>query len=186
MVEELVDCSLDRKLLDAREHLVPRIAAAEHVQRLVVLYVRRNKSFQSVGGAAKLDEAREAVLLERSVAVAQELSDLGIVAEPVLGGQHPKVRESSVTERLRMATDQEFDDFGVVVVLERVQQRGLAACVFDAQNAWSRQGLDLRKSPLDAENGEQLLVLVFGVRSPAGGARVRVRSGEGEHGERRG
>jgi len=64
--EELSDCRLGRKLLDAREHLAPRHAVAERVQRQVVLRLRRNKSFQSVGGAALLDEVREAVLPERA------------------------------------------------------------------------------------------------------------------------
>ena len=42
--EELGDCSLGKKLLDAREYLFPRLAPAEHVQRQVVLNVRRDKS----------------------------------------------------------------------------------------------------------------------------------------------
>ena len=79
--EELSDCNLGRKLLDAREHLVLRQAHAEHVQRQVVLGVRRNKSFQSVGGAAQLDEAREAMLPECVAAVDQQVVDIGVVAE---------------------------------------------------------------------------------------------------------
>ena len=85
--EHLIDCSLGTKLFDAREHLVPRLADAEHVQRQVVLVARRNKSLQSVGGAAQLDEAREAVLIVRVVAVEKQLSDFAVVAEAVLGGQ---------------------------------------------------------------------------------------------------
>ena len=64
--EELSDC-LSGKLIDAREHLAPRLVVAEYEQRQVVLYVRRNKKFQSVGGAAQLDEAREAVSHSKSL-----------------------------------------------------------------------------------------------------------------------
>ena len=42
LVEELGDCSLSRRLLDAREHLVPRLAVAKYVQRQALLVVRRN------------------------------------------------------------------------------------------------------------------------------------------------
>ena len=39
--EELSDCSLGRKLVDAREHLVPPLVADEHKQRQVFLGVCR-------------------------------------------------------------------------------------------------------------------------------------------------
>jgi len=48
--------------------------------------VRRDESFQGVGGAAQLDEAREAVLLVRDVAVDQQAVDLDVVAGAILGG----------------------------------------------------------------------------------------------------
>ena len=72
LVEELSDFSLGRKLLDAQ---------TEHAQRHVVLGVRRNKSFQSVGGAAQLDETRVSVLIVRVAAVKQQFVDLVVVTE---------------------------------------------------------------------------------------------------------
>ena len=60
------------------------------MQRQVVLGVRHNKSFQSVGGATQLDEAREVLLIERDVAVSQQGEDLAVVAEAALGGQIPE------------------------------------------------------------------------------------------------
>ena len=84
--EELSDCIIGRKLLDAREHLVPRLAAAERVQQQAVLRLRRTKSFQSVGGAAPLDELKEAVVLERIASVEQQDVDIVVVAEAALGG----------------------------------------------------------------------------------------------------
>ena len=56
--KELSDYSAGRKLLDAREKFVPQMPVAEHNHRQVVLGVRRNKSFKSVGAAAQLDEFR--------------------------------------------------------------------------------------------------------------------------------
>ena len=86
LVEELGECSLGRKLFDAREYLAPRLAQAERGRREFVLYVRRNKSFQSVGGAVQLDDAREEVIPERVAAVAQQVVDLGVVPEAALLG----------------------------------------------------------------------------------------------------
>jgi len=41
---------------------------------------------QNVGDVAQLDEAREVVLLEGVVADREQVADLGVVAEAVLGG----------------------------------------------------------------------------------------------------
>ena len=189
--EELRDCSLGRKLLDSREQLVPRLADAEHAQRQVVLFVRSNKSFQSVGGAAKLDEVREAVQHERDVAVEQQVVDLVVAAE-VLGGLaiEPLPNTLIANQRdhhPRIATDHKLDDLRVVLELDRPVQDALAVGVRDAQNTWSRQGLDQRRSPLVAEGGdERLEVLLVGVHCPAGAASVSVRSGECEREEWRG
>ena len=105
--EELSDCSLGRKLPDAREHLVPP-AEAEQAQRQVVLGVRRNKSFQSAGGASKLDEAREHELLELCVAVEQQAVDLVVVAAIVVANAHSR------DEPRRMATDQQLNDTRII------------------------------------------------------------------------
>jgi len=188
LVEELSDCSLVRKLLDAREHRVPRHPEAEHVQRQVVLYVRLIKSFQSVGGAAPLDEAREAMLLVRDVAAEQQVVDLVVVAEAVLGRQTQKeapnsLSASSSDERLWIATDQQLGDLGVVLELERQPQGGLAIGVLDAQNAGSRQGSDTRNGRLVREQRRELLLpgfvseqlrelVVFGARCAVGAAMV--------------
>ena len=116
-----------RKLLDEREHLVPRLAVAEHSQRQVVLGVRRNKSFQRVGGAAQLGEAREAVLLERVVAVDQQAGDLAVVAEVILVQFREETSKNRAThdsyERLWICTDQGLDELDVVGALERRPQR---------------------------------------------------------------
>ena len=95
------------------------------MQRHVVLGVRLNKSFQSVGGAAQFDEARETVLLERFVAVDQQVVDLVVVAEAALDG---KIAEPSPNilaannrdQRRRMESDQLLNDLGVVLVLEKL------------------------------------------------------------------
>jgi len=70
------------------------------VQRQVVLGVRRNNSFQSVGGAAQLDGAREAVLLERVVAVEQQVVDLVVVAGAILSWQSLEVRQNRFAAHL--------------------------------------------------------------------------------------
>ena len=43
--------------------LLPRHTDAEHVQRQVVLHMRRDEGLEGVGGAAEGDEAREEVRL---------------------------------------------------------------------------------------------------------------------------
>jgi len=144
------------------------------------LGVRRNKSFQSVGGAAQLDEVREAVQLERIVAVEQQLSDFAVVAEAALDGQTLEVSPNTPNainriERRWKTTDKQLDDLGVVVELDRQPQRGLAVGVRDAQNVRSRQRLDQRKRRSVYEQLRELLL--FGVHSPAGAAMVSVRSG---------
>jgi len=78
-----------------------------------------------------------------------------VVAKAVLSGQtieemHNTQAANNRDERLWMATDQELDDLDVVVVLERLPQRGLAVGVHEAQNAWSRQ----RKGDVDVDCGE--------------------------------
>jgi len=105
------------------------LTLTEHVQRQTVLGVRRNKIFQSVGGAAQLDEAREAVLLELVVAVEDKVADLVVVAEVFLSAQIlEEVRETfaahSSDESLWIGTDQELDELDVVGALERRPQRG--------------------------------------------------------------
>ena len=154
--EELCDCSRGSKQVDT--HHVPRHAEAEHEQRQVVLFgPRRSKSFQSIGGK-QLDEAREAALIELCPAVVKQVEDLVVVVEALLGGQvveppRSKLIINNREERSGIATDHQLDYLGVVVVLDRPVQGALAVGVRDAQNAWSRQWIYLRKSPLGAEGG---------------------------------
>ena len=79
-------------------------------------------------------------------------------------------------ERFVAADQQDVDLLGSSWC-SRASYRG----ILDTQKAWSREGLDLRQSPLDAEGDEQLLVLVLGVHSPTGG-RVGARNGAGSKG----
>jgi len=143
--EELSDCSLGRKQLDAHENLVPRRAVAEYLQRQVVLYVRRSKSFQSVGGAAQLDEAREAVLTVRVAAFAQQYEDIGVVAEALLIRETATVTAKVLAahnsdEPLWIATDQELDELDVVGALDRRPQRGLELVGVGAASVSVRSG----------------------------------------------
>ena len=70
------------------------------------------------------------MLVEREVAVVQQVVDIVVVAEAALGGQSreepPKISAAhNSDERLWIATDQEFDELDIVWTLERRSQRGL-------------------------------------------------------------
>ena len=86
-------------------------------------------------------------------------------------------------ERLWITTDDQLDDVGVVVVLDRPVQGALALSVRDAEEG--RVRLDLAVGLVASHGGAQgvPLVLLVDVHSPAGAARVSVRSGEGEREE---
>ena len=91
--------------------------------------MRRNKSFQRVGGAAQLDEEREAVMPQRVVAGAQQVEDLVVIAEALLGGQVVEPLPNRLTannrgERRWTAADQQLDDLGAACEVVPVSHVG--------------------------------------------------------------
>ena len=137
--EQLVDSVVCGKLLDAREHLVPRHTDAEHVQRQVVLHMRRDEDLEGVGGAAEGDEAREEVRLEGSMALFKELPDLGTVLAVEFGLDVIPVELPDslavmhIDEGAGIDTDQQLDGLGVAVAHERLPQRARAVGAREAQ-----------------------------------------------------
>ena len=106
------------------------------------------------------------MLPECVVTFAKQATGPFVAAEAVLGGQTLEPLPDYIIahkrdERLWIVADLERDDLGVVVVLERPVQGALVVGIRDAQNAWSRQRLDLRESRLGAEVFEQLLFLFW-------------------------